>query len=259
MRFVLVGLAALLSTALAAEGQTVYERFLVPLYGAPVAGAYGSRWGVETWVYYSGAEDTEIVPRLDVCMLTCHPFYALPAGEAPVRLEPAYTGSSLLLHVDQRLAAAFHFASRVRDLSRGDGSGTEIPVVHESRFSGAPLHLLNVPIRQGSRNTLRVYALPEVADPAVEIRYFRMPRQELDRTPDLRRVDRIGLRTQPGVDGFLVRPSIATLDFQIAELQSGDAAWLEIVPLTPGLRIWAMVSVTDNATQHVTLITPASR
>lgn len=33
-------------------------------------------------------------------------------------------------------------------------------------------------------------------------------------------------------------------------------AWLEIEPVTPGLRYWAFVTVTNNATSHVTTITP---
>ena len=31
---------------------------------------------------------------------------------------------------------------------------------------------------------------------------------------------------------------------------------VEIVPLTAGLRYWAFASVTNNATQHVTTVTP---
>ena len=34
------------------------------------------------------------------------------------------------------------------------------------------------------------------------------------------------------------------------------ALWVEVVPITTGLRIWAMISVTNNDTQHVTLIAP---
>ena len=33
-------------------------------------------------------------------------------------------------------------------------------------------------------------------------------------------------------------------------------AYVEIVPLTPNLRIWAFISVTDNRTQEVVLRTP---
>jgi hypothetical protein len=162
--------------------------------------------------------------------------------------------------VDQRLASQFHFSSRVRDLSRSDGSGTEVPVVHESRITAGPINLINVPLSAGSRNTLRVYALPEVADGVVDVRYFGMPRDPFDLTPDLRRVDRIELRTPPQVVEFLIHPATATYDFdRLPELQGESSVWLELVPVTPGLRIWAMASVTDNVTQHVTLITPASR
>jgi hypothetical protein len=39
-------------------------------------------------------------------------------------------------------------------------------------------------------------------------------------------------------------------------LAGENAVWVEVVPITTGLRIWAMVSVTNNDTQHVTLIAP---
>lgn len=252
-------LLAIKLVALTVDGQTAYERFLLPLYGPPAAGAYGSLWGVESWVHYAGTEDTDVVPRLTVCTITCTPFYPLLAGEGPVRIQAAYGGSSLLLHVDRRVVSDFHFSSRVRDLSRADGRGAEVPVIHESRMYASPVYLLNVPLHAGSRNTLRVYALPEIPDPVVEVRFFRMPRPDADLVPDLRRVDRITLRTPPGVDGFQIRPSASVYDFQVPELQAEGTVWLEIVPLTPGLRIWAMVSVTDNTTQHVTLVTPSRR
>lgn len=35
--------------------------------------------------------------------------------------------------------------------------------------------------------------------------------------------------------------------------------WIEVVPITPGLRIWAFVSVTNNDTQQATLVTPVGR
>lgn len=31
---------------------------------------------------------------------------------------------------------------------------------------------------------------------------------------------------------------------------------MSVVPLTPGLRIWGFVSVTNNETQEVTLVSP---
>jgi len=260
MRFLLL-VSMMMSAPAFAQDDLVFDRFLLPLYGHPVAGAHGSRWGLESWVRYSGTVDTVVVPRLNVCSVTCSAFYLLRPGEAPSMIEPAYAGSSLLLRVEQRLVSEFHFSSRVRDLSRGDGSGTEIPIVHESRMLSGPIYLLNVPLSEGSRNTLRVYALPEIEAPSVEIRYFRMPGDPFDLTARLLRVDRVALSKPPQPIEFEIHPSSATLsDFQLMPELEGEAAlWLEIVPHTPGLRIWAMASVTDNVTQRVTLITPSAR
>ncbi|HET9866940.1 MAG TPA: hypothetical protein VFQ06_06585 [Nitrospira sp.] len=42
----------------------------------------------------------------------------------------------------------------------------------------------------------------------------------------------------------------------LPELQAEDAVWMEIAPVTPGLRFWAMVSITNNDTQQVTIVAP---
>jgi len=43
---------------------------------------------------------------------------------------------------------------------------------------------------------------------------------------------------------------------QIAPLGNASRLAVEVEPLTPGLRIWSFVSVTNNETEHVTIITP---
>lgn len=242
-----------------AVAASTYERILLPVYGPRVAGAYGSSWEVETWVHYSGPEPTEGVPRLAVCQITCPgPTWSFLPDEQPVRVETAYVGSSLLLYVDSTLADFFHVSSRVKELSRGVGLGTDIPVVRESQMGEAPLHLLNVPLNLASRATLRIYALPEVLDPEVEVSYFRMPDVPTEAPPVLRRTERVRLQRFEATEGYLIHPSSATLTGLewLPELADDAATWVVITPLTPGLRIWGIVSVTDNASQQVTLITP---
>src|SRR5260370_32300719 len=51
-------------------------------------------------------------------------------------------------------------------------------------------------------------------------------------------------------------PSRAGVTSTLPELQGVDRVRIEITPATDGLRLWAFVSVTNNETQHVTVIAP---
>jgi hypothetical protein len=245
-----------------------YTRYLIPIFQNEMTGALGSRWQVDTWFYYSSAAPggPTIVPspfcRDGICFFSLH---LLLDGEfQPLPIEPrSYPGTSVLLHVESQYAAAFTFVSRIRDVSREqDSAGTEIPVVHEDRIAEQPVRLLNVPIATKFRNMLRVYALPEIANPEVEVRYYRMTERSslfADRTP--LRIERLRLRTYAAMQGFLLHPSLAEVPgFESApELAGQTALWIDVVPITPGLRIWAFVSITNNDTQQVTLVTPSGR
>jgi hypothetical protein len=244
-----------------------YKRYLFPvLVQQPLPGAHGSFWETEAWFSYAGITDALVAPVPVICSFQCaYPFPISPALP-PLRLLPEpLQERALLLHVEATTAPFFSFHSRVRDLSREtDSAGTEIPVVPEDQMVSGPLRLLNVPARDRFRDTLRIYALPETADPEVEVRYFRMENSG-DTSTHLLRRDRVTLRRRPpteieerlGIKGFY--PSVA----EIANLQAlpeifaaHQDIWIEIVPLTPGLRIWGFVSITNDVTQQVTLVTP---
>lgn len=260
-------LTAVLATIVAARDTTgaelSYTRYLIPIFQGEKTGAFGSRWQVDTWFYFENIDGPMVVPA-PFCRFSVCPFglvITVDGEYRPLPVEPnAYPGSAILLHVESQYADEFTFASRVRDVSRDqETAGTEIPVIREDRIIEKPVHLLNVPLAPRFRNMLRVYALPEVANPEVEVRYYRMTEQlslVANRTP--LRTERLPLRTYPPVQGYLVHPSLAEIPaFQSApELAGETALWIDVVPITPGLRIWAFVSITNNDTQQVTLVTP---
>jgi hypothetical protein len=173
-----------------------------------------------------------------------------------------YPESAILVHVESEHASEVTFATRIRDLSRAAVSaGTEIPVIREDRMSAGPIYLLNVPIEPRFRQTLRVYALPDVERPEVEVRYFRQPVPALrpsDFEIRLLRVERIALRTRASTEEFQFFPAIAEVANveTFPEFVGESTIWVEIVPLTPGLRIWALLSITNNENQQVTIISP---
>ncbi|HET8773145.1 MAG TPA: hypothetical protein VFP80_05120 [Thermoanaerobaculia bacterium] len=265
MRRTLLPLLVLGLFAESGQGQTPgYTRFLVPVFGSGIPGAYGTLWRSETWLRYAGLEEMSIAPgafcRGAECTIDGWVAPNLPAipFEGPQGpLEPA-----ILVHVETQHAAAVTFESRLRELSRSaDSAGTEVPVIREDRMSSGPLYLLNVPMKTPSRYMLRLYGLPDVAEREVEIRYFRQPSTSgpnIDLDLVLLRVDRVALRSRESFLPWNFYPALAEIGSLelFPELAAEDAIWIEVVPLSAGLRIWAMLSITNNTTQQVTLVTP---
>ena len=181
----------------------------------------------------------------------------------PLQFLAGYPESAILVHVESTHASQVTFGSRVRELSRlADSAGTEVPVIREDRFSTSSADLVNVPVNPGLRQTLRIYALPDVPDPEVEVRYYRQPNDSgprFDTTIELLRANRVRLRMREASEPVNVFPAIAEVGNieTFPELVSEETIWIEVAPLTPGLRIFALLSLTDNDTQQVTIISSA--
>ena len=263
---VLVVLSCLWIVPVLQAGQDVpvtFTRFLVPFRHLPLPGAFGSLWEVDTWFHYSGTEPVFFVPapycRFGVC------FFAFNVDMFGVALPVDNLGDGpVLFHVDSRYASKLTFGSRIRDLSRQDQSaGTEIPVVREDRMSAEPLYLVNVPVESNFRDMLRVYALPEVDDPVVDVSYYeRLNEFFVDQASHVPlRTERVRLRSFGPTGDYLLTPSLAEIPGieGLPEVVGKKALWIEVKPVTPGLRIWAFVSITNNTTQQVTLVTPGGR
>ncbi|HET8775840.1 MAG TPA: hypothetical protein VFP80_18730 [Thermoanaerobaculia bacterium] len=242
----------------------VFTRFLVPIHVVATPGAHGSLWQSETWIRYAGLEATEMVPRpfcfAGLCPLggLLEPGWpAVPFRHFSRELDP-FTEPAFLVHIEAQHAADVTFSSRVRDLSRmSESAGTEVPVVREDDFRASPLYLLNIPVDPKFRSLLRLYALPDLEEIEVDVRYFRGIEEGEEFAIQLVHQDRTRLRIPAPIAGFRLHPALAEVDLQaIPELAALNAFWIEVVPATPGARIWAFVSVTNNETQQFTMVSP---
>jgi hypothetical protein len=264
----LVALLMLACILPARADEPAYTRFLVPFISPDSQGAFGSVWHVETWLHYAGTVEATIVPVPFCYAPLCTEGGQLPAGYSalPVFARSGLESTGILFHVESTHASEVTFTSRIRDLARqAESAGTEVPVVREDRITHEPLYLLNVPRASKFRTLLRIYALPEVQDPEVEVRYYPLPDvntgEGLSEYVVPLRVDRLRLQSFTAPVGLQLRPSaghIPNLE-SLPELAEWDAIWIEVVPVTPGARLWAFVSVTNNDTQQVTLISPIGR
>jgi hypothetical protein len=250
--------------ALNATAQQVTKRVLVPVTSAALPGANGSVWETRIWVSNRGTRSAVISPAACLGPILCGSGLPLNSTDLPARfIAAANIATGLLAQITTLPGADVVLSARLRDLSHAnDSAGTALPIVPEEEFTDRPLTLIDVPTLYTGRTMLRVYALPEAPEPReVEVRYYRIP-EPGDELRVLLRTDRLRLdvpaRQHVAPEYLAAYGQIGAIEF-LPELFLGQSTWIEVVPVTPGLRIWALVSVTNNTTQQVTLVTPMSR
>lgn len=237
-------------TILGEGSSALFERLLVPvMFSGP--GAYNAQWSTDLWIYNGNPYHVSFANSpspISGCTLSspCLPFVS---GDT-VRAGSSFFGTrphGIFLFLPRGNAANMRFTLLVRDLSReAEALGTEVPVVREDDFFRGPFSLLGVPLDDRFRVALRVYA----SEPAeVRLRIVGTGVVVEDRLP----LTRAGaaLQDPPAiVIGDLVAryPRLAGAGPLRIELDGGST------PLAPA--VWGFVTVTNNTTQHVTVITP---
>ena len=225
---------------------SMFERVLLPVYhNGP--GAYGSQWVTEVRARNSGSGVIE-------------PFRgpAIPV-ERPQQLvfaEPVPKG--VLLFLPREAADSLHFQTLARDTSRQAADwGTEIPVVRESAFRSDAIELLNIPIDPRFRVTLRVYGLESLHDSVRLTVYSMSTGASLDSvTVNLSGASECGPSSSCASDApaHWVNGDFAAA---FAYLGAGqDRIGIRLEPMNDVQPIWAFATITNNETQHVTVISP---
>ena len=232
-----------------------------------VVGAHGSLWQLELRMV--NRTKLALVPGIDI-----FPLEPRCAGcDAPIpfdrMIEPRIAMPLIdndrppvqLVWIDKDLANHLSFSLRVRDLSRqAESWGTEIPIVHDRDFAH-DIRLLDVPLQPRFRQLLRLYTPSYVGCCRTTVRFFAADGTPLAERPvDLIRPNGSlgGLVPPPylrdGSRNFPLQPAYAELDLAtIPELAAQTSIWIEA---GASFRIWGFVSVTNDATQQVTTITP---
>jgi hypothetical protein len=260
-------LATLLATMMSGPMVAGAERMLLPVYTpVPLPGALGSEWETKL-AFFNPTSDSYIIEHCSPvdpeggCDAILYGDAWLEPGETQRILPRAYPlGSgiagyvlylSLLRQAGSGEEVPIPTQLRVRDLSRNASSaGTEIPVVREAAFRDKTFHLLSVPTDGRFRPLLRIYEM-NLDKASFNVKVFE------EATGALVRQETITLETP--VQGLLrFQPGFYQSAELLAPVSSGNAASLrvEIEPRTAGSRSWAFVSVTNNTTQELTVITP---
>jgi hypothetical protein len=219
----------------------LFDRILIPvIYNGP--GQKGSRWATDLWMMngsnYSVPFLRGAVPQLDAEQIAS---VVVDAPNGHILYPVRGTTDELSINV------------LARDLSRqSEALGTEIPVVRERDFENRRILLMNIPSDPAFRVTLRAYALDELPLDG-RMNYWIY---------DLETGAQVAfgiLRLEPPANEQT--PWSGTIGDLLAvhpEIANKGRLRLSISPLRAdtGARFWAFISVTNNETQHVTVISP---
>ncbi|HYI08193.1 MAG TPA: hypothetical protein VEK57_03900 [Thermoanaerobaculia bacterium] len=229
---------------------SVFERVLFPLL-FDTTGAGGTQWRTETSI--ANPNPYTIDNYNNIQPLVCVTF---PCGE---RISPHAYGKfnggeyahGVALLVPRGEASALSFQSRVRDISHDEDSfGSEVPVVRErDMVRGGDATLLDVPLDPRYRARLRVYAFAE-GDGEISGATLNID----PHGPDPSFSDDVILRRECDGDcsatPYYVEMNLRSLgvgsraNISITTARASDFRWMS----------WAFVSVTNNKTQQVTIV-----
>jgi hypothetical protein len=235
-----------------------FERLLLPILLDPISGQNGSLFLTSFAARLRGPGDVSLYGFEVFCPLSGCIYPSLT--DAPIVLNPtramvsnddapliANGNPGRFIYVPKNDLTQVAMSLRVFDRSRSTSNfGTEIPIVRSEQFKRnfREIRLLNVPTGPGFRNTLRIYGV----DPTSV--FVRVEGQRI--AP----VDHEIHLSEPT---NIFEPASAT--FTTFPQNVGDVDVLVQVPHPPILPIsdspiWAFVSVTNNETQLITIVTP---
>lgn len=247
--------SVLLFASVAAQADVKY---LLPVsLVEPSPGAFGSLWVSEFTVFNRAKSDVEVALYRG-CPIQC---VVLVPSQGTMTAPPSISaaggknGPGDFLVLSDFAAANLSLNLRIQDVSRQALTfGTSLPVIRETDALIAASQFLDVPTDDRFRQMLRVYDFDSSLAARVDVRLF---------APDgtLLAVGTLPLKTSLIPEQRLRRPGYAEIGWLAAsfpQIRAFERVRVEVVPTTPGLRYWALVSVTNNETQHVTIIEPAT-
>lgn len=235
------------------DDEASFERLLLPVYTLPVKGAFGSEFRTELRATLANGDRAEIYGLARQCVFLCIEQPGDPhvlTKDSPDlddrQIEPdGKPGQFVYVPREQSGRVAMNL--RVFDTSRSaENFGTEIPIVREREFADVrPLVLVGIPTDPRFRNTLRIYSAGDGGFVSLTIQGTGVRVQHTLRLPAQSDTD------HPGYIEFSNFPQNAGV-----VRVTIDGSSLNRTPPLPNVNYWAFVSVTNNATQHITTITP---
>jgi len=233
-------LAAGCAGTAAAQDAAVFERVLVPVSVVDVPGAYGTLWSTELWYRNNSNKPVAVFPlAVSDTVPTIGRTTRLPIGAFPA------DAPGQILFVSRDGGDDVQFDLRL--FNRNDPAaswGTKLPVVRERELAD-DVQLINVPTAPAYRSTLRIYGVPDAVagTDSVRVRIYSNDEELLaDAEVELR--------------GWPRYAAIASLADRFPQIRNAERVRVHIEAQSVSAKIWAFVSVTSNATQQVSVVTP---
>lgn len=231
-----------------------YEQLLLPVAPSVVHCARDSRFETRL-IAYNGNDDAPrtICPEgrcRAVLPNTGLEFTGDFAGALPL---PAF------LYVPKEEAEKMRFSIVVEasELNHPEERAyTELPVVRASDFREGKLEFIGVMLDEDFRQTVRTYGLDGQGSGTLIMRVYSLETGELEHSC-LHYVSPLSETPETTAEGRPMRPSFGMECNMSDHVHAhGQRVRIELEPITPGLRYWAFMSITNNKTQHFYTVLP---
>jgi hypothetical protein len=210
------------------------------------AGAFGSQWSTDASMF--NGNDSRLPVTSTLFNAGCFPVCdARPPAQATVTIHNGNAPNGLLFYAARQFAPKLFFDVLARDLSRqSEALGTEIPVAREKDLYDRPLSILLVPTDPKYRVALRVFRTDGTA--AVNVNIYSMA--------DGTRLagDQLTM-SAPTSNPMFTSVVVGDLVQRFPDIAGKGSLRID-VGNAPSRAAWALVSITNNDTQHVTVLAP---
>ena len=248
MRSVLALLVLSFALPLAADE---YEQLLLPIAPSVVHCAKDSRFETRLMAF-NGNEHASTRLCTDTECSELEPmgakeFTGIDAGGTPL---PAY------VYLPKSAADAMQLSIFIESSHmdrREERAFTEVPVIRTSDFRTGKIQFLGVRMDPEFRQSIRMYGLDGSQYGVLMMRVYSLETGELLHECEHLLVP-IGGKDADGRD---MRPSFSMeCDMSEHVESNGQKVRIELEPVTPGLKYWSIISITNNRTQHFYTVLP---
>lgn len=224
-----------------------FERVLFPvMVSGP--GAFGSLWKSEAALHNGNAfpfTDFDSLFRI-ICFPICD---TRPQPDSTIILQGQNAAEGIVAFPARQSMPGANFSLLVRDQSReANDFGTSIPVIREHGFSDRAFAIVNVPADSRYRVALRLYAY--YGEPQLGVKIVSIGAEPgktlIDTSLQLH-------TTSSGTHSFAYVGDLLTA---YPQLVGKGPLTITISGVTAEKPAWGFVSITNNETQHVTVVAP---
>ncbi|HVS33734.1 MAG TPA: IPT/TIG domain-containing protein [Thermoanaerobaculia bacterium] len=212
------------------------------------AGPFGAQWDTEVTLH--NANDYFVTAPGNIFTTFCFPGCdPRPAPRSSIIVLGQHRPDGRIEYFPRQAMPRLNFNINVRDLSRGDlNLGSEVPVLREDDLYDRAFAISNIPVDRRYRISLRVY---DTAGPSsVRLRIHKVNTE----TPFVDEVVQLSPNLDSGAATFMIGDLVGVHP----QLAGRGPLRIDIAPLAePTSRsLWGMVSITNNETNQVTIVSP---